>query len=321
VYGLQAPYSELSQRLQPSKSDILAGGRIINIRAQWNPSKPPYDYRLVQLRWQGYLTDETGLDKIYIWEHPQPGETYGIGIDSSAGIGLDRTAMEIFFKANPMRPYTQCAEFASDRTTALDVWPLALALGTYYAVPNREYGERVQPKIVCETMSETDLTQLELRKRGWWNFHDWKRIDAARLDLPPHKLGWHTTPWSRRQLIAWLISLVRNRDIDIRSIYLVNELGDLAGDEESQKIKAVQGGHDDRAICTGFLYFSMHWREIAQGLWTLDGTRRIQTKLEEKVFPKWTPSVAERCFTLDEERVLQQQRQYENLFLGDRYGY
>jgi hypothetical protein len=201
----------------------------------------------------------------------------------------------------------------------VDAWPLLLALGTYFSV--KRQGEKRQIKIVCEVQSETDLTQLELRKRGWWNFPTWQRIDQKDMSHSGGRYGWHTTPWSRRQIIAWLISLVRNFDIDIASPFLVEEIADLMGDEESQKIKAVHGGHDDRVLCTAFTFFSSHWKEIMDGQWTLDGARRFSEK--SRNYSRYVPCLAERCLTEDEERVSGLIGEYENFgIVGiDRHGH
>lgn len=318
VYKLQAPVAEVPLLLQPTAGEIDHNKPPIEIRCQWNTDRPPYDYRLVPVKWNGYQED-SGLDKIYIWEYPKDNVEYVAGSDGAAGIGLDRTTIGIDKRALPGRPYALCAEFASDKTNAVDAWPLLLALGTYYST--KQQNERRQIMCVCEVMSETDLTQLELRKRGWWNFPEWGRIDQRDMSQTSHRYGWHTTPWSRRQIIAWLISLVRNLDIDIPSPFLVEEIADLMGDEESQKIKAVHGGHDDRVLRIAFTFFASHYKVIMDGTWSLDGARRFNQKNPPQL-SKYVPSLAERCLTEDEEKVMGLIGDYERHGFGvDRYGY
>ncbi len=317
VYKLQAPVAEVPLNLQPTAGEIDPNKKPIEIRCRWNTDRPPYDYRLVPVKWNGYQED-SGLDKIYIWEYPQDNVEYVIGADGSAGIGLDRTAIGVDKIALPGRPYTLCAEFASDQTNAVDAWPLLLALGTYYST--KQQGERRQILCVCEVMSETDLTQLELRKRGWYRFPDWGRIDQRDMSHTSGRLGWHTTPWSRKQIIAWLISLVRNDDIVIPSPFLVEEIADLCGDEESQKIKAVHGGFDDRVLRIAFTFFASHYKIIMDGVWSLDGARRFSQKNPPQL-SRYVPSLAERCLDSDEERIMGLIGEYEHGSGFDRFGF
>lgn len=261
-YGLRGPAEYLPGRLQPSALLIDHSLPPIPVVADWQGSTGhPIEFELVPLRFDGWSLedDSSSIDKIYIWEHPMPGYTYGLGADTSDGIGKDRTVVEGIRKGSIYGPTKQVFEFASSKMNALDSVPFLLALGTYYSVEDDD-GELMQPRMAIECRGHGDQAQNILRMLGWRNFHPWidKQIDDKKPNLAKyHKLGVFTNEWFRSGLMEMMMKMLRDGEIEICSPFFVREMESLEGDEFSQSLRAAYGGNDDRFMALGFIVVSL----------------------------------------------------------------
>lgn len=299
VYGLVGP--DMSPRtILFSRSQIDTTKEIVDIYYSWGST--PRHYQLVPLRWNGYMLDD-GLDKIYIWEWPEPGQIYGIGGDTSDGVGKDRSSLEVLRKGSPWQVAAQCAEFASDKLNALDLTPYCCALAALYSPPDPDAQDdfRRQCRTAIECKGKGDLTQLGMRLDGWRNFHPWQRVDSKKLDPSQYnKIGIFTNEWFRASIQEYLMKMMRDMEIHVRSPYLVQEMQSLETTADSQSFRTTYGGHDDRVMSLGFVVISLYQYEPNR---PQASTKPTQQALEEmkaagKVTPKryasWTPSQAER---------------------------
>jgi hypothetical protein len=262
VYGLVGPPDEVPLRLQPSRSQIDESKEPIEIVCNWGTAR--HAYKLFPLRWQGYSND-SGMGKIYIYEWPEPEQEYGLGIDTSDGIGLDRSCIELMRKGNLYQNDAQAAEYCYDYINAFDLWPFALALGTFYGV--KRNGMRRQPRVAIECKGNGETTQLQMRLRGWSNFHQWIRYDQKNLrKSKATRLGVFTNYWFRAMMMDYLIKWLRDGWVEIRSPWFVEEMADLERNEDVQSLKAMHGGHDDRILSMGFNLVSLYDTEIRRGV-------------------------------------------------------
>jgi len=254
----------------------------INVRCTWGTGLP-LDYCFQPVKWEGYSSDD-GLGKLYIWEHPEETALYGYGCDTSDGLGQDRSVLEFMRKGDTYRNDAQVAEYAYDYTNAFDLWPFAMAVGTYYSVYREGMRRQVRAAIECKGNGE--VVQNELRKRGWVNFHPWVRYDSARIQKhKAHKLGIVTVYWFRCMLVDWVTKALRDGWIDINSPWFVEEMEDWERDWDSQDMKAAYGGHDDRIMSLGFILLSLYDTEIHQGMRGLSDVReRIGGRLEHPIY-------------------------------------
>lgn len=263
VFGIRGPAEFVPPRIQPS--DILI-----------NPNLKPIDitanagggviipFQLVPLRFQGWDYEgdskKGSVDKLYVWEPPIEGFEYGFGCDTGDGIDKDRTCIEGVRKYSLEGPTKQVLEFASGHLGALDVWPLLLALGTWYSVPDR-HGTARQPRMAIECRGKGDMPQLVLRLMGWNNFHLWNdgKIDHKKINLgDAHKLGVFTNFYFRAAMIDHIVTSLRNGEVEISSPFFVKEMRSLEGDEYEQQLRAGHGGHDDRIMALGFILSSFY---------------------------------------------------------------
>ena len=255
---------EIPERLRPARRDVDLNRKPIEITCRWNPSIPGQSFRLLPLKWQGYYEDD-GLAKLYVWEPPRPGEHYGLGVDTSEGIGLDRSVIEVCRKGRLGHTTdAQVAEYTNPKAGPVDLWPICMAIGTWYST--LVFDQIRQAKMVIERFHEGDVTQLELRKRGWTHFHHWLKIDNKKLQPSrAQKIGWCTNAWSRPQMMAWLIKALRDEWLEINSPWFINEMRDIERDESKAMLKAVYGGHDDRFMALGIVFYSLWYLELRGG--------------------------------------------------------
>lgn len=269
-YGLSGPEEYLPARLQPSPLLIDHSQPRIPIKVDWGASTGyALQFELVPLRFDGWSLedDSSAIDKIYLWEHPMPGYEYGLGVDTADGIGKDRTVIEIIRKGSIYGPTKQVGEFASSKMNALDSVPFALALGTYFSVPdpyNLDANQEPmlkQPRMAIECRGHGDQAQNILRMLGWRNFHPWndRKIDDRNPDLTKYnKLGVFTNEWFRAGMLEMLMKMLRDGEIEISSPFFVREMESLEGDEFSQSLRAGYGGNDDRIMGLGFILVSLY---------------------------------------------------------------
>lgn len=270
AYGLVGPEDWVPARFQPSDLSIDHEGIIngyrkpIEVKFQ-STTGYPIPFKFVPMKFNGWSMEadaEYGsVDKIFFWEEPEDGEIYSFGVDTSDGIGKDRTVLEGIRKGNVHRPARQMVEFASSKMTATEAMPFCLAIGSYFTVLDPYSLEKKQPRMAIECRGNGDNTQNFMRMAGWTNFHPWidRQIDDKQLKLNRfHKIGVFTNGPFRAGMMDMMITMIRNCDIEVCSPFLVNEMKSLEGDEFEQSLRAVYGGHDDRFMALGFAIVSVY---------------------------------------------------------------
>ena len=205
-----------------------------------------------------------GLGKIYVWHPPQADGVYAIGVDTSDGVGRDRSVIEGMLKADMQagEPDKQVFEFASDYVNAHDMWPFVLSLGVWYSAWHNS-GLRQQPRIAIECLGNGEVVQKELKLRGWTNFHPWIRYDNKSYDKgKARKLGIYTNSWFRPMVLDMLIKWVRDGWIQVNSPFLIEEFESLERNWDRQDSRAMGGCFDDRVMAIGFALITKYDTEI-----------------------------------------------------------
>lgn len=242
-------------------------------RRQWDRSKSPITvniqallhnvparYQFIPLIVDDYFGNFDPMLKLLVWEFPQEDTRYGIGVDTSDGIGQDRAAIEVLRQATVARCTGQVAELVSPYIKAFQLWPLTLAISTFYSTYQMRLGRRQQARVAIEIKGNGETVQYELQKRGWSDFHPWKRYDNRKPtpDGSANKMGVYTNVWFRAQGLDMLLAHVDEETIDLPSRFFVEELETLERDPGQQKIMAGDGEYDDRILAGMFPLFSLH---------------------------------------------------------------
>jgi len=251
---------------------------------------PTFDWYRVQERGRGVRTglkdevyfnlDRVKLDgwpdldtdgKIYIWEWPQDGEEYGIGVDPSEGIGGDGddSVITVIKKATPWHPDEQVAEWASNRVGPHDLWMWLQALAYLYVTRKRS-GGMAWPHVVVETnIGAGDACQTEIIKRGWPTSSLHQDVDLTSIKNAQKKLiegtarlGWRTTRANRPKAISIFRKMVRDGSFIPRSPKVVEQMATLEYNLDRQRIEASVGNHDDRIIAPSILLCSWYDPEV-----------------------------------------------------------
>ena len=258
VYGFEGPQDLFPMRYWPVRRERDETKPRIQIRANWNQAEYPFECELVPIKFNGYAATPAA-NKLFVWEPPKNEEEYGLGVDVSEGSGLDNSAVEVLRKGNIYRPDCFVAELVSPDMNALDLWPFCMAIGSWYSV--KYQGSIRQPRQVIECAINGESTQLELKKRGWSNFHVWFRTDRKRIDLAgATRLGWFTTAWSRPLMMDWVLKAIIEGWVDMPSPELVSEFAALekVPTETRFKMQASYGNKDDRVMAAAMVFYSLH---------------------------------------------------------------
>jgi hypothetical protein len=272
VYGFQAREDIIPARMQPDPRDIDTDYEPIYFKPLPNaPSLAPRNVKLVRLKWHGMNAFDP-LGKLLIWKDWEPGFTYGNGIDTGYGIGRDRSVIETLRKGTLENNEEQCAEFCSPYVNANDLAPIAYIIGTLYSSVETGFDGEGHPQQTVkqchqaiEVQANGEITQLELRKMGWTEFHHWvcndrRKINPAKAD----RIGWATVPWSRALLMSESIKYLRDGWVDINSPWLVEEMQALVQDDYAQSMKAAYGEFDDRYMAFAIILAHFHMLEMGR---------------------------------------------------------
>jgi hypothetical protein len=295
VLGLQGPEDELPLRLQPTEREIDRHSKFkpltINAAAITD-GKSTTTYRLVPLKWTGGAENDP-LGKIFIYALPQKFNEYGVGIDTAAGVGYDRTVVQVIRKATPNANAEQCAEFATDQAGAFEIWPYALALGTLFSTVGHD-GVNFKPaKMVIEMAANGEATQRELIKRGWpqSSFHIQTKQYTRGL-VPTNQtlplFGWKTTEATRPAMLDFLMKALKDGWLDINSPWFVDEMGNFIRNEKKERLEAAEGAKDDRIMSMGIVLDSLHRSELYRSA-TPSWQARLQAEAASRYKPRYQP--------------------------------
>lgn len=293
VYAIIGP--GIHQTQCPPRHEWLTGPKAppaITVRVS-SLLRSPETYQFIPLRFEGY----SGYDpmfKLFIYEWPEDGQTYGIGVDTSDGIGEDWSVLEGYRKANAFQRHAQTFEFASPYIKADQLWPMTLALSVFYSVVSPMSGNRSQCRVCVECRGNGEIVQHELQKRGWWNFHPWKKYDNRKRvqDNQVHKVGVFTNVWFRSMMMDKLLTLIDEESLDIGSPWFVSEMSSLERDVDELSARAAYNTHDDRIMALGFPLFSLTVDDLATKSFRKPSPNYFPEDAGEPDlvgYPTWTP--------------------------------
>lgn len=279
LQGLGEAKEEIPVEHRPSFTEIDSSKPPVPIDCRWG--RHELHYQLVPVKFEGY--DQSADGRIFIYEEPQDGFEYGVGVDTGDGLGLDGSVCQLLRKGDLYHNDAQVAEMASPYINAMSFWPWAYALGTYYST--KLQGERHQARASIDCLRNGEIVQLEMRKRGWTNFHQWMKYDNKRLRLDrANKIGFFSNNWARTMMLEMLLTYINSGWLEIRSPMFISEMESLEKDEEKQSARAAFGGHDDRIMALGHILFSFHVLEMRGPKVSLAEQRQVLSAEEDPVY-------------------------------------
>lgn len=248
IYALDGPEQDIRPELKPDYRERDPNFPLVTIDKI---------YTLVPLKMTGYPNHINPEGRIFVYELPSKDNLYGLGIDTSKGMGQDSSCVEIIRKATIDRVPAQVCEFAHSQISAHDLPPWTHCLARYYTV--EVAGDSTQPKLAIDTSNGGDATQLAMVKLGWSNFHNWIRYDKKRINEgKANFMGFVMVEWARDMVVGTMVKSLRDLLIDIFSPWFIEEMSTMEKNEEKVRIEAARGNHDDRFFAMGMIITSMH---------------------------------------------------------------
>ena len=196
-----------------------------------------YNWELVPLRkdlYEGATGTRRELDiidgKLIIFKHPPkpPHLThveYGIGVDSSTGVGSDYSVISVCRKGVGAIPDVQVAEFRSNRVGHVEIFAFAMPIALYFRDRTRDI--QGYPMVGIEQIASVgDVCQKEMKRLGYpaGRFFRFGRYDTVKIKQATNKQGWFTTGWSRPILIGNFVHVVNNGWFVINSPWTIESM-------------------------------------------------------------------------------------------------
>lgn len=256
---------------------IITGGHLLRPRLDVLLGKPVDDITPAQAR--GY---------VWLFESPQPGQTYVIGVDPTFGIAgwapelstdedlnTDNACVSVWRIGRDGRDY-QAAEFAAP-VDVYELAPVVNGLGRLYS-GNNEMG---QAHVILEVYPGPGwpAEQSLIHHYGYINYYRPRYIND--LTYAPSKgIGWQAGPKQVRDLSLFTRKHVQALKPVIRSPWLLAEMQDCQLDPEKFTIHAEGSGiHDDRVRAASLAWWAAH-----------DFTKQVQipesSKIEQGAKPR-----------------------------------
>jgi hypothetical protein len=199
--------------------------------------------------------------RLLIWEGPEQGETYAIGVDPAEGAGQDRSVCEIIKVGNLYHPDVQVAEFACDYLDPIYFADVVNTIGRFYKDPEgTEAFATIEFNAPCGDTMISDLCN----RLSYTNQFIWKAYDRIN-NVYTNKYGWSTNKATRPKIIARGLHAFGVGDLVVNSPFVIDEMEDFARDHFVAKAKARHGTHDDRLMALLIGYWGAHDDEFLNG--------------------------------------------------------
>lgn len=169
---------------------------------------------------------------LWIWEDPQPGELYDIGVDTAAGVGGNNSAFQVFKRSNN----EQMAEYASDKIPPLDYAKIVYSVGLYYNAAH----------VGAEVEGIGFAVDEALKQLGYPNIYQWRLRNHVVPKLSTFS-GWKTQFDTKRLMVAVANDLIAHDNLIIHSSRLYAEMGrfiQLFTDSGNEQFVAQEGNDD-----------------------------------------------------------------------------
>lgn len=177
-----------------------------------------------------------------VWEEPQSGKQYDVGVDVAMGTGRDGEDDDLDFSVACVierGSNKQVAEWASKAVNSFDLATILYWLGQYYNTA----------QIAVETNGIGGGTNQQLLKLGYPNSYIWRYRDEV-APRYSKKTGWETSPRSKPWLVGFMTHEAANDRVQVRSELLYKEM-EMYVQKGPQEWGAVAGHHDDRVMAFG----------------------------------------------------------------------
>ena len=201
--------------------------------------------RLVQFAVDGRVLDDSsmqfsqGHDYCAVWEEPQSGERYDIGLDTSAGLeDGDWCVAEVFKRSN----HEQVAEMHV-HLDAMELGEKIYWLGRWFNTA----------QIALEMASTGFACNAQLQRLGYPYLYIWRHRERSYPTLSSYT-GWKTTRESKSYMVSLFTASINREELTIHSHVLWNEMFNyikILTAEAYDQFRGSKGFNDDCVMATG----------------------------------------------------------------------
>lgn len=278
---------QIPERMHPDPLDIDTSrdrfkieyeGHIHDLRGRQNKK---FEWEFIPLK----QPHERGVElfnannRLLIFEWPEEGYDYGIGIDNSGGTKQDNSVMAA--NRHSLRgnePDKICAMFASNTINPAMMHTYGMALAALYKVDGMPHGE---PLVAIEQVyGMGDVMQTQMLGMGYRRMYRFSRLDGLnpiKDKKKSRKLGWYTFEWSRNFMLSLFKNAFENHWIKVNDPFLIKqEIPAFQADQTEggkTKFEHQDGKKDDRIFATAIAFTIMNDTESM--------TRRVEKPFEE----------------------------------------
>jgi len=267
VYGIVG--QSIEDKHEPPEDEIDYSQERVPVKYINRRNGTIYRWELVPMKWEEKFEELTDIrddyshmGKFFVWEPPEMGYDYSIGIDTSSGIEQDCSVISVTRRATtPTQPDVQAAEWRSDTVNHVEVFAWAMAIAAFYSrymgdkpdVPGDKRIIYSEPYVAVEQIAAVgDTVNINMRGMGYSRFHRMGRYDSVPKMMKKKnftKEGWFTSGWSRPILTSTFVTLVQNGWYIVNSPFTLWEM-------DHWEVHLTQGGkekfeHDSNATDDG----------------------------------------------------------------------
>jgi hypothetical protein len=213
--------------------------------------------------------ERRAFDKLLVFEPPQAGRDYSMGVDTADGLGHedeDRCVINLTQSAVGNHPDIQVAEFTSNRINPPQTVGFAAAIAAWYGPKCRD--PRGVKFCIEQRERPGDDCQLQLKLMGFSFQHLMTRYDSKKVsERMGVKEGWYSNQWSVPFLMNRFVDAVNGGWYQVNSKYLLLELKDLerkTAVSGKTKMEHQTGKHDDRVRAAAHAYITRHHLDVLQ---------------------------------------------------------
>ena len=175
------------------------------------------------------------MGNLQIWEEPQPGFEYVIGVDVASGEGEDYSVCEVLKRTWPNGLCDQVAEWHGK------CHPIPLA--KYAVILARYYNTAM---LSIELNNHGFTTQVEA-KNFYWSFYRWTFLDKMGSGQITNKIGWETNLSTKKILVDRAVDCIDAGVVGIRGEGLLDEMWKYVKIRGTQSFES-ERGNDDRVM-------------------------------------------------------------------------
>lgn len=201
------------------------------------------------------------VSETWFWKKPIEGHRYICAVDPSRGTSADRTAIEIIDMdgrdENNMPIIEQVAEYVGKKLGD-DIGAIAYQYATMYneafIVVDATGGQGDAAIITLLNMGYKNMYYEDMNQKTYMVQRSTKNYDGYTDKLP----GFHFQG-NRYPVLSNLAGMIRNNEIKIRSVRVINELNTWIFKGETARIDHMEGAHDDTLCALAMGLFVMQY--------------------------------------------------------------